>query len=184
MQAGGEIQRAALLVDAREGGQLEKLPAILRQMRGENPATLVFIEANEDALLRPVQLPPARRRRRQLPRTLVGDPGFATAAHARAGQGRRPAGPARHPALRPDPARHLPQRPGAHRRRVQPALRLADQRQGPPSGLKPHDDLLAHFPYLGPPNPATARPAGPARRSRLVRQARLANERRRASVPS
>ena len=26
MQAGGEIQRAALLVDAREGGQLEKLP--------------------------------------------------------------------------------------------------------------------------------------------------------------
>jgi hypothetical protein len=24
----------------------------------------------------------------------------------------------------------------------------------PPSGLKPHDDLLAHFPYLGPPNPS------------------------------
>jgi Domain of unknown function (DUF4331) len=23
----------------------------------------------------------------------------------------------------------------------------------PPSGLKPHDDLLAHFPYLGPPRP-------------------------------
>ena len=23
----------------------------------------------------------------------------------------------------------------------------------PPSGLKPHDDLLAHFPYLGPPTP-------------------------------
>jgi hypothetical protein len=22
-----------------------------------------------------------------------------------------------------------------------------------PTGLKPHDDLLAHFPYLGPPNP-------------------------------
>jgi hypothetical protein len=22
----------------------------------------------------------------------------------------------------------------------------------PPSGLKPHDDLLGHFPYLGPPN--------------------------------
>src|SRR5580693_2129880 len=29
MQAGGEIQRAALLVDAREGGQLEKFPEIL-----------------------------------------------------------------------------------------------------------------------------------------------------------
>jgi len=25
--------------------------------------------------------------------------------------------------------------------------------QVPPSGLKPHDNLLAHFPYLGPPNP-------------------------------
>ena len=24
----------------------------------------------------------------------------------------------------------------------------------PPSGLKPHDDLLAHFPYLGPPTPS------------------------------
>ena len=24
----------------------------------------------------------------------------------------------------------------------------------PPAGLKPHDDLLAHFPYLGPPNPS------------------------------
>jgi RNase adapter protein RapZ len=52
MQAGGEIQRAALLVDAREGEQLEKLPAILRQLRHENPATLVFIEAGEEALLR------------------------------------------------------------------------------------------------------------------------------------
>jgi UPF0042 nucleotide-binding protein len=52
MQAGGEIQRAALLVDAREGEQLEKLPAILRQLRAENPATLVFIEANDEALIR------------------------------------------------------------------------------------------------------------------------------------
>ncbi len=32
MRAGGEIQRAALLVDVREGEQLEKLPAILRQI--------------------------------------------------------------------------------------------------------------------------------------------------------
>jgi RNase adapter protein RapZ len=52
MQAGSEIQRAALLVDAREGEQLEKLPAILRQLRAENPATLVFIEANDEALMR------------------------------------------------------------------------------------------------------------------------------------
>ncbi len=52
MQAGGEIQRAALLVDAREGGQLEQFPAILRGLRAENSATLVFIEATESALLR------------------------------------------------------------------------------------------------------------------------------------
>jgi RNase adapter protein RapZ len=52
MRSGGEIQRAALLVDVREGEQLEKLPAILRQLRAEDPATLVFIEATEDALLR------------------------------------------------------------------------------------------------------------------------------------
>jgi hypothetical protein len=26
--------------------------------------------------------------------------------------------------------------------------------QVPPTGLKPHDDLMTHFPYLGPPNPA------------------------------
>ncbi|MBZ5697688.1 MAG: RNase adapter RapZ [Acidobacteriia bacterium] len=52
MQAGGEIQRAALMVDAREGEQLERLPAILRHLRAEGPATLVFIEAGEEALLR------------------------------------------------------------------------------------------------------------------------------------
>jgi UPF0042 nucleotide-binding protein len=52
MQAGGEIERAALLVDAREGEQLAKLPALLRHLRAENPATLVFIEASEESLLR------------------------------------------------------------------------------------------------------------------------------------
>ncbi len=52
MNSGSEIRRAALLVDAREGEQLEKLPAILRQLRQENPAVLVFIEATEEALLR------------------------------------------------------------------------------------------------------------------------------------
>jgi Domain of unknown function (DUF4331) len=54
------------------------------------------------------------------------------------------AGPARHPALRSHPARQLPERPHPHRRRVQPALRLADQRQGP--ALRPQ---------------APRRPAGP-----------------------
>jgi UPF0042 nucleotide-binding protein len=47
-----EIERAALLVDAREGEQLERLPAIYRKLRREHPATLVFIEASDEALLR------------------------------------------------------------------------------------------------------------------------------------
>lgn len=48
----GDFARAALLVDAREGLQLEKLPPLLRHLKREHPITLVFIEANEDALLR------------------------------------------------------------------------------------------------------------------------------------
>ena len=48
----GEIERAALLVDAREGEQIEKLPGIYRQLSSDHPATLVFIEASDEALLR------------------------------------------------------------------------------------------------------------------------------------
>ena len=48
----GDFGRAALLVDAREGLQLEKLPPLLRHLKKDHPITLVFIEANEDALLR------------------------------------------------------------------------------------------------------------------------------------
>jgi UPF0042 nucleotide-binding protein len=47
-----EIERAALLVDVREGVQIEQLPKIVRQLRRETPATLVFVEASELALLR------------------------------------------------------------------------------------------------------------------------------------
>lgn len=48
-----EISRAALLVDAREGSQLLKLPETIRQLRREGvPAELVFIEASEESLLR------------------------------------------------------------------------------------------------------------------------------------
>ncbi len=47
-----EARRAALLVDAREGAQLRRLPAIYRRLRRELPVTLVFVEASEDALLR------------------------------------------------------------------------------------------------------------------------------------
>jgi UPF0042 nucleotide-binding protein len=52
MQSGGEIRRAALLVDVREGDQLKQLPEVLRALRKENAATLVFIEAGDEALLR------------------------------------------------------------------------------------------------------------------------------------
>jgi RNase adapter protein RapZ len=48
----GEIERAALLVDAREGEQIEKLPIFYRALAKDHPATLVFIEASDDALLR------------------------------------------------------------------------------------------------------------------------------------
>ena len=48
----GDFARAALLVDAREGAQLEKLPPLLKHLRKDHPITLVFIEASEDSLLR------------------------------------------------------------------------------------------------------------------------------------
>ncbi|HEU5410522.1 MAG TPA: RNase adapter RapZ, partial [Candidatus Acidoferrales bacterium] len=48
----GDIPRAALLVDAREGEQLKRLPDVYRKLRREYPATLVFIEASNEALAR------------------------------------------------------------------------------------------------------------------------------------
>jgi len=48
----GDFSRAALLVDAREGSHLEKLPALLKHLKKDHPITLVYIEASEDALLR------------------------------------------------------------------------------------------------------------------------------------
>src|SRR5271170_4109941 len=48
----GDFARAALLVDAREGVQIEKLPALLKHLRKDHPITLVFIDATDDALLR------------------------------------------------------------------------------------------------------------------------------------
>ncbi len=49
---GTEIERAALLVDAREGEQIDKLPGIYRKLASEHPVTLVFIEASDEALIR------------------------------------------------------------------------------------------------------------------------------------
>lgn len=50
-QGSGELERVALLVDAREGEKLQQLPAIFRQLTRRHPATLVFVEAGDEALL-------------------------------------------------------------------------------------------------------------------------------------
>jgi UPF0042 nucleotide-binding protein len=47
-----EIQRAALVVDIREGARLDKLPQILSSLRRLVKTTVLFLEADEDALLR------------------------------------------------------------------------------------------------------------------------------------
>src|SRR5262249_51699962 len=80
---------------------------------------------------KPVQLPPARRRRGQLPGAVVQGPAERRLP-ARTGPGGRPAGTARHPALRPHQAPLLPQRPQAHRGHLQLPLRLAELRENPP----------------------------------------------------
>ncbi len=48
----GEIERAALLVDAREGEQIDMLPGFIASSTSEHAATLVFIEASDAALQR------------------------------------------------------------------------------------------------------------------------------------
>lgn len=48
----GEVERAALLVDAREGAQIAQLPGIYRKLTSERAATLVFIEASDAVLQR------------------------------------------------------------------------------------------------------------------------------------
>ena len=47
-----EIERAALVVDVREGMRLDRFPAILRKVRQVIPTCVVFLEASEDALVR------------------------------------------------------------------------------------------------------------------------------------
>ncbi len=48
----GEIPRTALVVDVREGTQLEKLPAILKSVRRLIPTRVIFLEASDPVLLR------------------------------------------------------------------------------------------------------------------------------------
>jgi len=47
-----EIQRAALVVDIREGARLDKLPQILGSLRRMLKTTVLYLEADEEALLR------------------------------------------------------------------------------------------------------------------------------------
>lgn len=47
-----EIQRTALVVDVREGAQLEELPTIVRSVRHILPTRVVFLEAADAVLLR------------------------------------------------------------------------------------------------------------------------------------
>jgi RNase adapter protein RapZ len=46
------IERAALVVDVREGMRLDEFPAILKQVRRTLPTRVVFLEASDDALIR------------------------------------------------------------------------------------------------------------------------------------
>src|SRR6266436_2407128 len=48
----GEIPRTALVVDVREGTQLEKLPAILKSVKGMIPTRVIYLEASDPVLLR------------------------------------------------------------------------------------------------------------------------------------
>jgi len=47
-----EIERAALVVDVREGQRLDKLPAILKGVKKLLPTTVVYLEASDESLLR------------------------------------------------------------------------------------------------------------------------------------
>ena len=47
-----EIERAALVVDVREGMRLDRFPEILKKVRKVLPTRVVFLEASDDALVR------------------------------------------------------------------------------------------------------------------------------------
>ena len=47
-----EIERAALVIDVREGSRLEEFPAILRRVRRVLPTRVVYLEASDEALVR------------------------------------------------------------------------------------------------------------------------------------
>lgn len=47
-----DIDKAALVVDIREGSELKKLPAILRSLRKQLKTTVLFLEADDEVLIR------------------------------------------------------------------------------------------------------------------------------------
>jgi RNase adapter protein RapZ len=47
-----ETNRAALVIDVREGSQLDRFPAILRKIRQSTATRLLFLEASDEALMR------------------------------------------------------------------------------------------------------------------------------------
>jgi UPF0042 nucleotide-binding protein len=47
-----EIDRAALVIDVREGMRLDEFPTILEQVRGMLPTRVVFFDASDEALVR------------------------------------------------------------------------------------------------------------------------------------
>ncbi len=47
-----EISRAALVVDVREGAQLDRFPKILKKIRQTTSTRLLFLEASDEALMR------------------------------------------------------------------------------------------------------------------------------------
>ncbi|HEX5230033.1 MAG TPA: RNase adapter RapZ [Bryobacteraceae bacterium] len=46
------VRRAALVIDIREGGQLSQFPALFERLRRRTPATLLFLEADDETLAR------------------------------------------------------------------------------------------------------------------------------------
>ena len=48
----GEIERAALVVDVREGMRLDRFPTMLKQIRKQLATRVLFLEATDDALVR------------------------------------------------------------------------------------------------------------------------------------
>jgi len=51
VQTSAEIARAALVIDVREGSRLDRFPAILKKVRKVLDTRVVFLEANEDAIV-------------------------------------------------------------------------------------------------------------------------------------